>query len=836
MLPTRAGTLRRRRHARWARLALLVLLPLLLVACPTQERVQAGTARLHVSALGSGRLEVNGSFRTLPYAATLPHGTEVALRAEADAGHAFDRWSGGATGRTNPLTLILTGDQDVVAVFVADPEPAPVTLGVATDGDGSGRVTSIPVGIDCGATCTATFAPGTLLTLTATPDADSTVAALANCDTHTDTTCTIALDADRTVTVSFGQEAAPPPNDDAEGAPAWQIAPARLDLTADVASTTPRTVVLRNDGDAEGTFALVSDRTWLTADPASGTLASGADLTLDLLVGCPAAGREVATLTVDGGDASARLTVDRTCLEPSATQLTIDRFYVNQAVPAQDTLPGARSVPLVADRDGLVRVFVTTAEPGTSAASVTLAYRCGGAGTVSEVALTGPSQVPTATVEGDRATVYERRLDADEVCANLQVAVTAAATGPQGGRAEARWPATGFAALTTTTPPATSFVLVPVALNGGAAPSIPDPSAYLADVERMFPFGEGTIASVTVGASLAFAGDLTQGAAWGSLLEAVTSIANADPQDRHHIGVVTPPYSGGIAGIAWVGFGSPSYKAAVVWSRSGFASVTAHELGHNWGRRHAPCGGAGGPDAGYPYPGGSIGVWGFDLAGDALKDPAGYADLMGYCDPSWVSDYTYAGIAAFRTQYGFSVRAASAPVPGVLLTGVVDHDTGNLTLDPVFALDARPEPVPPGPYLAVGVAADGTEAFRVPFGTLEVSRHEIELFRVFVPWPGAAAPALAALRIERDGVVLVERVAGVRPSAVPIVASERTTDGRVRLSWAAGAFPWVRVSDADDGTLLGVGRGGELLVAPVGPRLRVRLGDGLNTVAVDVAY
>ena len=43
------------------------------------------------------------------------------------------------------------------------------------------------------------------------------------------------------------------------------------------------------------------------------------------------------------------------------------------------------------------------------------------------------------------------------------------------------------------------------------------------------------------------------------------------------------------------------------------AELMAHELGHNMGSSHAPCGGAGGPDPSYPYPGGSIGAWGYDF-------------------------------------------------------------------------------------------------------------------------------------------------------------------------------------------------------------------------------
>ena len=48
------------------------------------------------------------------------------------------------------------------------------TLSVSKTGGGSGTVTSTPAGISCGATCTADFAEGTIVTLTPTADAGST--------------------------------------------------------------------------------------------------------------------------------------------------------------------------------------------------------------------------------------------------------------------------------------------------------------------------------------------------------------------------------------------------------------------------------------------------------------------------------------------------------------------------------------------------------------------------------------------------------------------------------------------------------------------------------------
>ena len=69
----------------------------------------------------------------------------------------------------------------------------------------------------------------------------------------------------------------------------------------------------------------------------------------------------------------------------------------------------------------------------------------------------------------------------------------------------------------------------------------------------------------------------------------------------------------------------------------------AHELGHNHGRAHAPCGGASDVDQSYPsaYTSGNIGVRGYDLFAQELKEATTHRDHMGYCAPDWISDYGF---------------------------------------------------------------------------------------------------------------------------------------------------------------------------------------------------
>src|SRR5437867_4654829 len=94
-------------------------------------------------------------------------------------------------------------NSDNVSVLITNTAIAPNTLTVTTAGTGSGTVTSDPPGIDCGATCSASYVSGTVVTLTATPDLLSVFNGWSGCDTVAGTTCTVTMNAARTVTASF---------------------------------------------------------------------------------------------------------------------------------------------------------------------------------------------------------------------------------------------------------------------------------------------------------------------------------------------------------------------------------------------------------------------------------------------------------------------------------------------------------------------------------------------------------------------------------------------------------------------------------------------------------
>jgi hypothetical protein len=101
---------------------------------------------------------------------------------------------------------------------------------------------------------------------------------------------------------------------------------------------------------------------------------------------------------------------------------------------------------------------------------------------------------------------------------------------------------------------------------------------------------------------------------------------------------------------------STGLLAGVEWSKGTFV----HELGHNQGRPHSPCGDPDGPDPNYPHANASIGVYGFHvLTGQFFA--TNYKDYMSYCEPTWVSDWTWGWVHEQVRQLTSWDYAGAAP-------------------------------------------------------------------------------------------------------------------------------------------------------------------------------
>jgi hypothetical protein len=132
--------------------------------------------------------------------ASFLQGTQVTLTATPATGATFVGWGGGSCSGTGTCVVALNADTTVTATFSLPPPPNTFPLVVARTGSGS--VTSSPAGIDCGATCSTTYAAGTTVTLTATADPGSSFLGWSGACTGPNP-CVVTLSAATAVTASF---------------------------------------------------------------------------------------------------------------------------------------------------------------------------------------------------------------------------------------------------------------------------------------------------------------------------------------------------------------------------------------------------------------------------------------------------------------------------------------------------------------------------------------------------------------------------------------------------------------------------------------------------------
>ncbi|MBM4233163.1 MAG: choice-of-anchor D domain-containing protein [Gammaproteobacteria bacterium] len=169
---------------------------------------------------------------------------------------------------------------------------------------------------------------------------------------------------------------------------------------------------------------------------------------------------------------------------------------------------------------------------------------------------------------------------------------------------------------------------------------------------------------------------------------------------------------GGIGGMAYLPAESsltgcpPLSGIGILHNVIGFTSseTAVHEIGHNHGLRHIAatgetndvCGQPDGPDAAFPNAKGRLGVDGYDATRHRMIDATLYHDFMSYCQRAWISDYHYKKTRRFQEllfdsqSIAASSREALASIGalgGVLVTGVADIARNHWQIATILRLD-----------------------------------------------------------------------------------------------------------------------------------------------------
>ena len=546
----------------------------------------------------------------------------------------------------------------------------------------------------------------------------------------------------------------------------------------------------------------------------------------------PSPGAQAVNLT-EGGSAAAQVSYVQGIT--AGLNLRIDGMYLTQSVQTY-----AGGVPLVEGRDGYLRVFVTANQPNAASPDVRVRFY-DSATLVSELTIAAPGpSVPLSPNEGSLAASWNVPVPASVIRPTLSILAT---VDPGNGVAEAdetdnAFPSSGspfVPDVRTAAPFSVRFVPVIQDVNGRRGNvSNANLADYLIAAMKMHPLSgyDADLRAPYTTSQPAVQADNGNGA-WTRILSELDALRLADHNARYYFGVVSPTYNSGIAGIGYVGG-----KTAVGWDRPGGDWVAAHEWGHNWGRQHAPCGSPSNPDTKYPYAGGAIGVYGFDVAAQSLKAPTS-ADIMGYCGNEWISDYTYAGVLAWRSaRADVAGDAGQAMQPCLLVWGRIEN--GQPVLEPAFQVVTRPAlPARGGPYAIEGRAADGSALFSLSFAAERVADdpREGEHFAFAVPLSPERAARLDAIRLAVPGrpMVSVRAAAGAVPGAALDVRSTRAAPGRVALRWDAVRHPMVMVRDPVSGEVLSFARGGASEVVTDRADLDLHLSNGLGGRTVRVA-
>ncbi len=364
------------------------------------------------------------------------------------------------------------------------------------------------------------------------------------------------------------------------------------------------------------------------------------------------------------------------------------------------TQTGTVAVPVVAGRDALIRVFVTT--DGTYDKGPVTAQLFLGQGAPIEVvgAISGPSS----------ETALTSTINFDVPGASLVAGVTyrIALTEPnsKSTNAAASYPASGSAPLGATSDGAQlKVMIVPVQYGADGSNRLPDTDAtqiqgYHDAFYAAYPVDAMTI---TVRAPFAWTEAIAaDGTGWSDLLDAVATLRQNDgaPNDLYYFAAFQPAatfdqFCGGgcVAGLGLIGTETDTYSRAAIglgYVDSSPFTTAIHEIGHTQGRYHAPCGGAQNVDPSFPYSTGDIGDSGYNLMTKVLIQPGAASDMMGYCDPVWISDYTF---NAIFTRMKF-VNGASIYYPPELRNRVWDRArvdmNGNLAWLPSITLATPP--------------------------------------------------------------------------------------------------------------------------------------------------
>lgn len=496
--------------------------------------------------------------------------------------------------------------------------------------------------------------------------------------------------------------------------------------------------------------------------------------------------------------------------------------YAVQAVQRYDG-----SVPLVAGRDALVRVFADATAPNPFAAAARVRIIQGLATVFEQTIAATWTGIPTSNDESTFDGSWRVAVPGEFIQpgAQLQVTIDPAESLPDSDRGNN----TLTRALDVRPLPTFRARFVPIRFSAGGSAgnvSASNSSTFLQLTRDMMP-----VATVDVDLRAEYVTNqprltTSNGFVWETVLSELNAVRVIESSQRYYMGIIPVGYSSGIAGIGYLG--TPT---SLTWDYLPSGSeVLAHELGHNFDRYHAPCGNPGGPDPLYPHISGSLGAYGWDARLNRLRVPS-EKDIMSYCADPWVSDYTWEGVVDFRESNEPLPTVSAAVQPVMLVRGRITPS--GVELEPTFTLDAAPRLPEPGPHRLEFRDAAGALLYAADFKGSAVAHASVdgtEHFTFAIPVAALNGRTAAALSVgSSGGRSELRRRTDAQLRVAPTLSAVRNGDGSLRLTHSDPGTAGMIIREAGSGRVISILRGREITL-PAGLReLEVLASDGLQS-------